>query len=259
MLPSDCPALPAAERRPLSRTCFCRCTSSSRATARWWPTRSTSDRMIGMVLLRPGWERDYEGRPPSIRSAAAASSRTSSGSPTAATTSCCAASSGSGSSRRGPRASAYRRGARRAAARSRPLDAVRADDARGSGAASRRCSAPQPDERRAIRGCPASMSDEDLVNALAQYLDLEPLEKQALLERDGVLERCRSLVELLEMKVLVVAGAPQLGRGCTGRPNRPLVFSVVFACPAPAGTRPAGCSRWPRDGPAGRRSRGRRA
>src|SRR3954452_7659353 len=22
-----------------------------------------SDRMIGMVLLRPGWERDYEGRP----------------------------------------------------------------------------------------------------------------------------------------------------------------------------------------------------
>src|SRR5215470_17206415 len=24
----------------------------------------TSDRLIGMVLLRPGWERDYEGRPP---------------------------------------------------------------------------------------------------------------------------------------------------------------------------------------------------
>src|SRR5436309_15280404 len=23
-----------------------------------------SDRVIGMVLLRPGWERDYEGRPP---------------------------------------------------------------------------------------------------------------------------------------------------------------------------------------------------
>src|SRR5262249_47349770 len=23
-----------------------------------------ADRMIGMVLLRPGWERDYEGRPP---------------------------------------------------------------------------------------------------------------------------------------------------------------------------------------------------
>src|SRR5436853_4085408 len=24
---------------------------------------AASDRMIGMVLLRPGWERDYEGRP----------------------------------------------------------------------------------------------------------------------------------------------------------------------------------------------------
>ena len=26
-----------------------------------------SDRMIGMVLLRPGWETDYEGRPPVYR------------------------------------------------------------------------------------------------------------------------------------------------------------------------------------------------
>src|SRR3954467_2118477 len=24
----------------------------------------SSDRMIGMVLLRPGWDRDYDGRPP---------------------------------------------------------------------------------------------------------------------------------------------------------------------------------------------------
>jgi hypothetical protein len=41
------------------------------------------------------------------------------------------------------------------------------------------------------------------VNALAQYLELEPVEKQALLERGTLLERCRSLIELLEMKVLV--------------------------------------------------------
>jgi Lon protease-like protein len=50
---------------------------------------------------------------------------------------------------------------------------------------------------------PTTMADEDLVNALAQYLEFEPVEKQALLERDGLLERCRSLIELLEMKVLV--------------------------------------------------------
>ena len=47
------------------------------------------------------------------------------------------------------------------------------------------------------------MADEDLVNALAQYLDLEPIEKQALLERDGLVSRCHSLIELLEMKLLV--------------------------------------------------------
>ncbi len=47
------------------------------------------------------------------------------------------------------------------------------------------------------------MTDEDLVNALAQYLDLEPLEKQALLERDRLRAARESLVELLEMKSLL--------------------------------------------------------
>jgi Lon protease-like protein len=46
------------------------------------------------------------------------------------------------------------------------------------------------------------MSDEDLVNALAQYLDFEPLEKQALLEQPGLRSRAASLVELLEMKMM---------------------------------------------------------
>jgi Lon protease-like protein len=47
---------------------------------------------------------------------------------------------------------------------------------------------------------PDGMPDEDLVNALSQYLNLDPLEKLALLERDGALARCRGLIELLEMK-----------------------------------------------------------
>jgi hypothetical protein len=50
---------------------------------------------------------------------------------------------------------------------------------------------------------PPAVPDEDLVNALAQYLELDPLERQALLERDGVLARCRGLIELLEMKSIV--------------------------------------------------------
>ena len=48
---------------------------------------------------------------------------------------------------------------------------------------------------------PPSVPDEDLVNALAQYLDLETLEHQALLECNGVLARCRALIDLLEMKL----------------------------------------------------------
>src|SRR5882672_11065909 len=48
---------------------------------------------------------------------------------------------------------------------------------------------------------PPSVPDEDLVNALAQYLELDILEHQALLECDGVLARCRVLIDLLEIKV----------------------------------------------------------
>jgi Lon protease-like protein len=60
------------------------------------------------------------------------------------------------------------------------------------------------DESRAMDvKIPSAMSDEDLVNALAQYLDLEPLEKQALLEKHGLRTRAESLVELLEMKILM--------------------------------------------------------
>jgi uncharacterized protein len=42
-----------------------------------------------------------------------------------------------------------------------------------------------------------AMSDEDLVNALAQYLSLDPLEKQALLEQHGLRNRAESLFELI--------------------------------------------------------------
>ncbi len=50
---------------------------------------------------------------------------------------------------------------------------------------------------------PRDMADPDLVNALSQYLELEPVEKQALLECEGVLARCETLVELIEMKLLM--------------------------------------------------------
>jgi Lon protease-like protein len=48
---------------------------------------------------------------------------------------------------------------------------------------------------------PPSVPDSDLVNALAQYLELDVVERQALLECDGVLARCRALIDVLEMKL----------------------------------------------------------
>ena len=59
---------------------------------------------------------------------------------------------------------------------------------------------------------PDAMPDEDLVNALAQYLEFAPLEKLALLERRGALARCRSMVELLEIKQMG-AGIGDQGSG----------------------------------------------
>ncbi len=63
--------------------------------------------------------------------------------------------------------------------------------------------APLFEGRIAEHNLPPNMPDEDLINALAQYLDFDPIERLALLERDGPLARCRSMVELLEMKALL--------------------------------------------------------
>jgi Lon protease-like protein len=46
-----------------------------------------------------------------------------------------------------------------------------------------------------------SLSDEELVNGIAQHLELDPLQRQDLLERNGPLSRSQALVDLLESKV----------------------------------------------------------
>jgi Lon protease-like protein len=58
---------------------------------------------------------------------------------------------------------------------------------------------------------PSNLSDEEVINALSQYLDLEPIERQALLEQDGVARRCGALIELLEMKKLSEHHPPDRG------------------------------------------------
>jgi hypothetical protein len=63
--------------------------------------------------------------------------------------------------------------------------------------------APLFERARAESFLPQTMPDADLVNALAQYLEFDPLERQALLEQPGPLARCRAMMELLDVKALV--------------------------------------------------------
>ena len=49
---------------------------------------------------------------------------------------------------------------------------------------------------------PPTMTDADVIHALAQYLDLAVIEKQALLECDTLLSRATALADLLEMKAM---------------------------------------------------------
>ena len=158
------------------------------------------DRIIGMVLLRPGWEGNYEGRPPVYPVGCAGLITHAERLPDG-------------------RYNIVLRGLEKftilgeeegqmyRVARVEPitesLDEGERDEMRAQRRRLEALLVPQAQGRGSDAKMPPSMADEDLVNALAQYLELEPVEKQALLERDGLLARCRSLVELLEMKVLV--------------------------------------------------------
>src|SRR5262245_19153882 len=159
----------------------------------------SGDHMIGMVLLRPGWEGDYEGRPPVYPIGCAGVITHAERLPDG-------------------RFNIVLRGIQKfrilqeeerqlyRLAQVEPVPEPAAETFRVEMRDERRrleaLLVPQP-EAHTDPKVPSSMADEDLVNALAQYLEFEPVEKQALLERDGLLDRCRSLIELLEMKVLV--------------------------------------------------------
>lgn len=48
---------------------------------------------------------------------------------------------------------------------------------------------------------PPALPDEDLVNTLAQQLDVDPIERQGLLEQKGPLARAEALIKLLEVRM----------------------------------------------------------
>jgi len=160
---------------------------------------AASDRMIGMVLLRPGWQRDYEGRPPIYLIG-------------------CSGVMSHVETLSDGRYNLVLRGLERF----RILEEDHDRSYRRATIEPLHERALRHDDRAILRRhreklehllapatvggdakIPAAMSDEDLINALAQYLDLEPLEKQALLEQPSLTTRAASLVELLEMKILM--------------------------------------------------------
>lgn len=159
----------------------------------------TGDRIIGMVLLQPGHESSYEGRPPIY------------------TVGCAGVITHSEALADG-RYNIVLRGIEKfritAEDRSRsyrlahveglpePLtDSERSELSRQRNKLEALLAA-AIERSGAEARVPPAVADEDLINALAQYLQLDPLERQALLERAGILERCRGLIELLEMKTL---------------------------------------------------------
>jgi Lon protease-like protein len=158
------------------------------------------DRLIGMVLLRPGWERDYEGRPPIFPIGCSGLLTHNEKLPDGRYNIVLR-----GIERFRIVEEDHSRSYRRAAIE--PLREQTLDTGDRAAILHQRAKlesmlVPSQSSSGDPR-MPASMSDEDLVNALAQYLDLEPLEKQALLEKASLRTRAESLVELLEMKILM--------------------------------------------------------
>ncbi len=173
-----------------------------------------SDRMIGMVLLRPGWQHEYEQRPPIyplgcsgvithveqladgrynivlrgverfrvVEEDNARSYRRAFVEPVPER-------AGSGDDRAVIQRQRSKLESLLAPTIERSLSGAARTESAGSGSHDSKI--------------PSTMADEDLVNALAQYLDLEPVEKQALLEQHSLRTRAESLVELLEMKILI--------------------------------------------------------
>src|SRR3989454_1365414 len=146
-----------------------------------------SDRMIGMVLLQPGGEREYEGRPPvySIGCSGVIThvERLPDGQYNIVLR---------GLERFRIVEEDHSRSYRRAVTEPLVEYTMAGEDRaaiRSQRAKLEQLLAPATEKTGTDIKIPSAMSDEDLVNALAQYLDLEPLEKQALLEKDNLRAR----------------------------------------------------------------------
>jgi Lon protease-like protein len=160
-----------------------------------------SDRLIGMVLLQPKWEGSSEGRPPvypiGCSGVITHVERLDDGRYNIVLR---------GLERfrilREDHARRYRRAQVESLMQS-PLRPEDRDAIRTQRSKLEALLAPAVEKAGADPRTAAALADEDLVNALAQYLDLDALEKQALLEHNSLRARAESLVDLLEMKIMI--------------------------------------------------------
>jgi hypothetical protein len=153
------------------------------------------DRIIGMVLLRPGYEKDYEGRPPIFPVGCAGVitqvEELANGEYTLVLR---------GLQKfevtREDSGGAYR------VAHITPRPEPPSDEAQSAALRAERqrieALVARVADSLGIEPVPATLSDAGLVIGLAQILELTPLEWQDLLELDGVLARLRSLADRLE-------------------------------------------------------------
>ena len=166
------------------------------------------ERLIGMVMLRPGWEGHYEGTPPVYPVGCAGfithADRLADGRYNIVL--------------RGLEKFriAHERRARegvemyRVARVESIVEAAAHRSAAALGEARKRLERliAKRLHRTTDESIPKDIADEDLVHAIAQHL--EPLEKQALLECDGLLHRCHTLIELLEMRMMATGGKTRM-------------------------------------------------
>jgi Lon protease-like protein len=149
------------------------------------------NRIIGMVLLRPGYEANYEGRPPIFPVGCAGVitqvEQLANGEYTLVL--------------RGLqkfRVMSEDPGGAYRVAHITPIPEAPPDEPQTAAIRTERQRVQSLLDRLGIEPAPATLTDAGLVVGLAQILDLTPREWQELLERDGVLARLRSLADRLE-------------------------------------------------------------
>jgi Lon protease-like protein len=154
------------------------------------------EQMIGMVLLRPGWEADYEGRPPVYSVGCAGHMEQ-----------CDPLADGRfqillrGTSRF--RVLEEHAGEPYRLATVRALEDPLGDDAPLDAARRRVMEAiARASDGPAILVTQPDLTHDVFVNALCQSLGLTPVEQQSLLDCDSILDRYARLLEILEFKRL---------------------------------------------------------